>query len=182
MIDTTVLDGTGLSCSRIGLGTWAIGGWMWGGTDSGESIRTIRAAVDRGIGLVDTAPVYGMGESEELVGRALAEDGRRERVLVATKCGLDWNGPAPFRDARPERIRQEIRDSLHRLKTDVIDVYQLHWPDPLVPIEETAGAMQEILDGGFIRAIGVSNCSPEQVERFRSAASLHVVQPPYNLL
>lgn len=181
MIGTTSISGTDLQCSRIGLGTWAIGGWLWGGTDEAESIRTVQAAVDRGISLIDTAPVYGMGTSEELVGRALAEGGRRERVLLATKAGLDWRDDRPFRDARPERIEREVEDSLRRLQTDVIDIYQLHWPDPLVPIEETAGAMKRLHDAGRIRAIGVSNFSTEQIDRFREVAPVHVIQPPYNL-
>jgi len=181
MVETTRIAGTDLECSRIGLGTWAIGGWMWGGTSEEESIRTVRSAVDRGMSLVDTAPVYGMGTSEDLVGRALAEGGRRERVVLATKVGLEWVGAQPYRNATPERIEKEIAESLRRLRTDVIDIYQVHWPDPLVPIEETAGAMKDLHDRGRIRAIGVSNFSPDQIERFMTVAPLHVVQPPYNL-
>ena len=181
MVATTQIAGTDMTCSRVGLGTWAIGGWMWGGTDETESIRTVQAAVDRGVTLVDTAPVYGMGTSEDLVGRALAEGKRRKEVVLATKVGLDWQGRQPYRNARPDRIAQEIDDSLKRLRTDVVDVYQVHWPDPLVPIEDTAGAMKELLDQGKIRAIGVSNFSPEQMDSFRREAPLHVVQPPYNL-
>src|SRR6201982_2587695 len=119
------------------LGPGAIGGWMWGGTDEAEAIRTIHEAVDRGITLIDTAPVYGFGRSEEIVGKALAEGGRRKRVLIATKVGLDWKDGQPFRNASKARIHKEIEDSLQRLRTDVIDVYQMHWPDPNVPIEET---------------------------------------------
>ncbi|MFW5927181.1 MAG: aldo/keto reductase, partial [Wenzhouxiangella sp.] len=162
-------------------GTWAIGGWMWGGTDETESVRTVQAAVDRGISLIDTAPVYGMGTSETLVGRALASDGRRDRVVLATKCGLDWEGGKPYRDARPERIEKELEDSLQRLQTDRIDIYQVHWPDPLVPIEETADAMRRLYEGGRIGAIGLSNFSAEQIDRFRECAPLHVIQSPYNL-
>ncbi|MFP4129454.1 MAG: aldo/keto reductase [Halorhodospira sp.] len=180
-METTPIPGTDLEPTRVGLGTWAIGGWLWGGTDEAASIRTVQAAVDRGVTLVDTAPVYGMGTSEELVGRALSEGGRRQQVVLATKLGLDWQGEQPFRNATPERLRQEVEDSLRRLRTDVIDIEQVHWPDPLVPIEETAGAMKELYDAGKIRAIGVSNFSPEQLDRFRSEAPLHVVQPPYNL-
>lgn len=181
MIETTRIADTALQCTRIGLGTWAIGGWMWGGTDKAESIRTIQAAVDQGISLVDTAPVYGMGESEELVGRALADDGRRDRVVLATKAGLAWEGRKPYRDASRQRIEQEIEDSLRRLRTDVIDVYQIHWPDPAVPIDETAETMARLYTQGRIRAIGVSNFTPEQIETFRAVAPVHVVQPPYNL-
>lgn len=181
MIGEARIAGTDLRCSRIGLGTWAIGGWMWGGTDEAESIRTIRAAVDAGVTLVDTAPVYGMGTSEALVGRALAEGGRRDRVVLATKVGLEWPGNRPRRNATPERIERELEDSLRRLRTDVIDVYQVHWPDPRVAVENTAAAMKALYDAGRIRAIGVSNFSPAQLDRFRAVAPLHVVQPPYNL-
>jgi len=175
------IPGTDLAPSRIGLGTWAIGGWMWGGTDEAESVRTIHAALNRGITLIDTAPVYGFGRSEEIVGKALAEGGRRARAVIATKVGLDWNNEQPFRNASRARILKEIDDSLRRLRTDVIDLYQVHWPDPKTPIEETAGAMAELLRAGKIRAIGVSNFSPAQMDAFRAVAPLHAVQPPYNL-
>ena len=175
------IPGTQLRASRIALGTWAIGGWMWGGTDEAESIRTIHAALDRGINVVDTAPVYGFGRSEEIVGKALAQDGRRAKALIATKVGLDWKDGKPFRNASRKRILQEADDSLRRLKTDVIDLYQVHWPDPNTPIEETAAAMAELHRSGKIRAIGVSNFSPAQMDAFRSVAPLHTAQPPYNL-
>jgi aryl-alcohol dehydrogenase-like predicted oxidoreductase len=124
------LSGTPLVVSRIGLGTWAIGGWMWGGTDEAQSIRTIHEAFDRGITLFDTAPVYGFGRSEEILGKALAQAGRRDRVVIATKVGLDWHDGTPFRNASRARIVKEAEDSLRRLQTDVIDLYQVHWPDP----------------------------------------------------
>jgi aryl-alcohol dehydrogenase-like predicted oxidoreductase len=172
---------TSIRISRVGLGTWAIGGWMWGGTDEEESINAISAAIDRGVNLIDTAPAYGFGRSEEIVGRAIADSGRRSRVLIATKAGLEWKDGKVFRNASRERIRREIGDSLRRLQTDYIDIYQVHWPDPLVSIEETAETMQTLFDQGKIRAIGVSNFSVAQIERFRRVAKLHVVQPPYNL-
>jgi aryl-alcohol dehydrogenase-like predicted oxidoreductase len=182
-LDTKLANvaGTSLTLSRIGLGTWAIGGWMWGGTDEEESVRTIHAAVERGINLIDTAPAYGFGRSEEIVGRALADHNLRSRVVIATKTGLEWKDGNVFRNASRDRILREVGDSLRRLKTDYIDIYQVHWPDPLVSIEETAEAMQSLLDQGKIRAIGVSNFSVAQIERFRQVAQLHVVQPPYNL-
>src|SRR5580693_3686730 len=127
-----------LITSRIGLGTWAMGGWMWGGTDEAQSIATIHSAIDRGITLIDTAPVYGFGKSEEIVGKALASGGLRQRVLIATKVGLDWANGEPFRNANPRRIFAEVEASLKRLRTDVIDIYQVHWPDPLTGISETA--------------------------------------------
>jgi aryl-alcohol dehydrogenase-like predicted oxidoreductase len=175
------IPGTSVAPSRIGLGTWAIGGWMWGGTDEAESIRTIHAALDRGITLIDTAPVYGFGRSEEIVGKALAEGGRRAGAVLATKVGLDWKNEQPFRNGSRARIFKEIDDSLRRLRTDVIDLYQVHWPDPNTPIEETAGAMGELHKAGKIRAMGVSNFSPAQMDAFAAAAPLHAVQPPYNL-
>jgi aryl-alcohol dehydrogenase-like predicted oxidoreductase len=180
-MEFVAIPGASLSVSRVALGTWAIGGWMWGGTDDEESIRTIQAALDRGVNLIDTAPVYGFGHSEEIVGKALATDGRRQRAVIATKTGLDWKDGKPFRNARRARIVKEAEDSLRRLQTDVIDIYQVHWPDPAVPIEETAAAMAELYRGGKIRAVGVSNFSPEQMSAFAGVAPLHTVQPPYNL-
>jgi aryl-alcohol dehydrogenase-like predicted oxidoreductase len=180
-METFPIPGTKIAPSRIGLGTWAIGGWMWGGTDETESIRTIHAALDRGITLIDTAPAYGFGRSEEIVGKALAEGGRRASVVLATKVGLDWKNEQPFRNGSRARIFKEIDDSLRRLRTDAIDLYQVHWPDPNTPIAETAGAMADLHKAGKIRAIGVSNFSPAQMDAFGAVAPLHAVQPPYNL-
>ena len=167
--------------SRIALGTWAIGGWMWGGTNEDESIQTIHTALDRGINLIDTAPVYGFGRSEKIVGTALAQNGRRMQAVIATKVGLAWKDGEPYRNASKGRIVQEVEDSLRRLQTDVIDIYQVHWPDPNTAIEETAEAMTALYRAGKIRAIGVSNFSPAQMDTFRAIAPLHTVQPPYNL-
>src|SRR6202521_5573910 len=180
-MESTVIPGTSLKASRIAIGTWAIGGWMWGGTDEAESIATIRAAVEHGINAIDTAPVYGFGRSEEIVGKAIAEAHLRSRVLIATKSGLEWEGGRVFRNASRARILREIEDSMRRLRTDYIDIYQVHWPDPLVTIEETAEAMHTLFLQGKIRAIGVSNFSVGQMERFRRVSPLHVLQPPYNL-
>jgi aryl-alcohol dehydrogenase-like predicted oxidoreductase len=175
------IPGTSLKVSPVAIGTWAIGGWMWGGTDEAESIATIRAAFDHGINIVDTAPVYGFGRSEEIVGKAIEGGRLRSEVLIATKTGLQWDGEKVSRNASRARILQEVEDSLRRLRTDYIDIYQVHWPDPLVTIEETAEAMLTLLEQGKIRAIGVSNFSVLQMERFRRVAPLHVLQPPYNL-
>ena len=172
---------SGLITSRIGLGTWAIGGWMWGGADEAQSIATIRAAVERGVTLIDTAPAYGFGDAEEIVGKALAEGGLRDKVQIATKVGLAWSHGSVYRDSHPVRIRHEVEESLRRLRTDVIDLYQVHWPDFDTPIEETAHALGELRRAGKIRAIGVSNYSPGQMNHFRTAARLDAVQPPYNL-
>jgi aryl-alcohol dehydrogenase-like predicted oxidoreductase len=175
------IPGTSIRVSRIALGTWAIGGWMWGGSNESEAISAIHAALDRGINLIDTAPVYGFGRSEEIVGKALALGGRRKHAFIATKVGLDWKDSKPFRNARKARIIEEAEDSLRRLQTDVIDLYQVHWPDPHTPIAEVAEAMGELHREGKIRAIGVSNFSPAQMDEFRKVAPLHTAQPPYNL-
>jgi len=174
------IGNSGLTTSRVGLGTWAIGGWMWGGTDEAQSIATIRAAVEQGITLIDTAPVYGFGRSEEIVGKALA-GGLRDSVTIATKVGIAWRDGEPYRDGRRQRIVEEIEAPLRRLRTDVIDLYQVHWPDLQTPLEETARALEDLLRQGKIRAIGVSNFSPRQMESFRAVATLGAVQPPYNL-
>jgi aryl-alcohol dehydrogenase-like predicted oxidoreductase len=181
LVETELVDipKTQLKVSRVALGTWAMGGWMWGGTDQRESVATIHAALDQGINLIDTAPVYGFGVSEEIVGAAL--EGIRSRAVIATKTGLEWHDGKVYRNATRARIMQEVDDSLRRLRTDYIDIYQVHWPDPLVPVEETAEAMRSLYELGKIRAIGVSNFSVDQMARFRQVAPLHVLQPPYNL-
>ncbi|MCQ4259201.1 aldo/keto reductase [Stutzerimonas stutzeri] len=178
-IETLKIEGIATPVSRIGLGTWAIGGWMWGGADDDRSVTTIRSALDRGINLIDTAPVYGFGHSEEVVGKAL--EGVRDQAVIATKVALDWSEGGPRRNSTPARIRQEVEDSLRRLRTDRIDLYQVHWPDPLVPIEDTAAELEKLRQEGKILAIGVSNYSTEQMDAFRKAAPLASVQPPYNL-
>jgi aryl-alcohol dehydrogenase-like predicted oxidoreductase len=167
--------------SRICLGTWAIGGWLWGGSDEQESLKTVLAALESGINMIDTAPVYGFGVSEEIVGKALQKHGHRDRIIIATKAGLEWNGDKVFCNSSPERIENEIEDSLKRLQTDYIDLYQIHWPDPITPIEKTAEAMLKLLNKGKIRAIGVSNFTPEQMKKFLTVAPIHTSQPPYNL-
>lgn len=180
-MECTEISGTDMKVSRIAQGTWAIGGWMWGGTDERESIRTIHAALDKGINLIDTAPVYGFGVSEEIVGKAIEERGHREKVFIATKVGLEWHNGSVTRNSSRDRILKEARDSLRRLRTDYIDIYQVHWPDLAIPIEETARTMQSLFKEGLIRAIGVSNYSPQQMDQFMSVSELHVVQSPYNL-
>ncbi len=180
-METIAVSGTPLVVSRICLGTWAIGGWMWGGADEKDAVRTIQVALERGITLIDTAPVYGFGRSEEIVGKALAEGGRRHHALIATKVGLEWRDGKVYRNSSPTRLRRELEDSLRRLKTDRIDIYQVHWPDPSVPIEETAEVLGAFLKEGKVQAIGVSNFNPAQMDRFRQVAPIHTTQPPYNL-
>jgi aryl-alcohol dehydrogenase-like predicted oxidoreductase len=154
---------------------------MWGGTDDANAIATIRGALEHGINIIDTAPAYGFGHSEEIVGKALAEGKLRSRVVIASKVGLEWRDGQVFRNSSRDRILKEIDDSLRRLRTDVIDIYQVHWPDQAVPIEETAETMLLLLRQGKIRAIGCSNFSVAEMDRFRRVAPLHVVQPPYNM-
>ena len=167
--------------SRICLGTWAIGGWMWGGTKEQESINTIQKAFELGINMIDTAPVYGFGKSEEIVGKALKQYGHRENIILATKVGLEWNNGKVIRNSSEKRVLQEIDDSLKRLQTDYIDLYQIHWPDAAIPFEETANTLLSLLKSGKIRAIGVSNFSPKQMQEFQKFAPIHTSQPPYNL-
>jgi aryl-alcohol dehydrogenase-like predicted oxidoreductase len=166
---------------RIGIGTWAIGGWMWGGTDESTSIDTIRKAFDKGLNLIDTAPVYGFGTSEKIVGKAIKKHGNREDIVLVTKVALEWKDDVPYRNSTKERIMKEIDDSLYRLQTDYIDVYMIHWPDPKVPFEKTAEAMQKLKDQGKIKSIAVSNYSPDQMDKFRKTAPIDVCEPPYNI-
>jgi aryl-alcohol dehydrogenase-like predicted oxidoreductase len=170
-----------LRVGRVALGTSAMGGSRWGGVEERDSVATIHGALDRGVNLIDTAPVYGFGIAEEVVGKALAGPGLRARAIIATKAGVEWHEGELRRNAARERILREIDDSLRRLRTDYIDIYQVHWPDPLVPIEETAAAMEALYRQGKIRAIGVSHFTVAQIDRFRQVAPLHVVQSPYNL-
>lgn len=179
-VESLRIDGIPVPVSRVALGTWAIGGWKWGGADDAESIATIQAAVERGVNLIDTAPVYGFGHSEEIVGKALA-GGRRAQSVIATKTGVNWQDGKVFRDSLPSRIRAELETSLRRLRTDYIDLYQVHWPDPTVPFEDTAAELEALRKAGKVLAIGVSNYSVQQISRFRSVAPLATLQSPYNL-
>jgi aryl-alcohol dehydrogenase-like predicted oxidoreductase len=180
-MEHTKIPDVPIPSSRIGLGTWAMGGIQWGGCDDVESVHTIHAALDRGISLIDTAPAYGFGHSEEVVGRAISERGGRDRVVVATKVGLERRGDALLRNSSRKQIFEEIEASLRRLRTDYIDLYQVHWPDLDTPYEETAASLLELKRAGKIRAIGVSNYSIDAMERFKRVAPLASAQPPLNL-
>jgi aryl-alcohol dehydrogenase-like predicted oxidoreductase len=174
--------GTGIEVSRVVLGTWVTGGWAWGGSDERDSIRAILRAFELGIDFVDTAPVYGFGKSEEIVGKALKEWGNKGRVIVATKCGLEWNEKEQIgRNSTPERIRYEIEQSLRRLGVDAIDLYQIHWPDTETPFEQSMEALMEAREAGKIRHIGLSNFSTPQVEACRKAGIVSSLQPPFNI-
>jgi aryl-alcohol dehydrogenase-like predicted oxidoreductase len=180
-METTAIRDVSVPASRVGLGTWAMGGFQWGGAEDDESVRTIHAALDLGITLIDTAPAYGFGHSEEVVGRAIAERGGRDRVILATKACLERRGDMLYRNSSRRQILEEVELSLARLRTDYIDLYQVHWPDPATPYEETAQALLDLQREGKIRAIGVSNYSVEAMERFRRIAPLASAQPPLNL-
>ena len=186
--------------SPVIFGAWAIGGWMWGGTDVNESIDAIRASIDHGVNTIDTAAIYGMGFSEELVAKAI--EGRREQVVIATKCGMRWDSPArgdqgaePWqtkdnggndvtvrKNSKPDSIAYECEQSLRRLQTDVIDLYQIHWPDSTTAVEDSMAAMVKLKEAGKIRAIGVSNYDVEWMKRAKAVAPLASLQPPYSLI
>ncbi len=174
-----------LEVSAVGLGTWVMGGWMWGDSEDREAEQAIEASLEAGVTLIDTAPVYGFGRAEEIVGRTIARLKARERVVIATKFGLQWNRCADKteirRNSSPERIREEVDQSRRRLQTDVIDVYQIHWPDESIPFEKTMEVLERLYHNGTIRAIGVSNFNVDQMERCRKVAPIHSLQPPYNL-
>jgi aryl-alcohol dehydrogenase-like predicted oxidoreductase len=178
-METTTI--AGVEVSRIGLGTWAIGGLEWGAVPDDVAVATCLSAVERGINLIDTAPIYGHGRSEEIVGKAMRVHGRREAFFIATKAGLEWNPFGVFSNSTGSRIRKELEDSLRRLGTDFIDLYQVHWPDTRTPIAEVAALMGEFQRQGKVRALGVSNFSAAQMEEFRSVAALASNQLPYNL-
>lgn len=181
MMEYHNIAGTDMRVSRVALGTWAIGGWMWGGTEERKSIDTVHSALDKGVNLIDTAPVYGFGKSEEIVGKAVEEYGRRQDLYLSTKVTLDWTDGGIRRNGSRERIMREVEDSLKRLRTDHIDIYYVHWPDCTRPIEETAAVMRELYEKKVIGAVGVSNFTENQMDAFRRECPLHLCQPPYNI-
>jgi aryl-alcohol dehydrogenase-like predicted oxidoreductase len=170
---------TAISVSRVMLGTWAIGGENWGPYDEGEAVRAVETAIELGINAIDTAPAYGSGRAEKLIGKVLK--GRRENVFVATKCGLDIENGMRI-DLSPAAVQKELAASLKRLGTDYIDLYQCHWPDPSVPIADTMGALVRFRKEGKIRFIGVSNFSGTQIEEALKYAEIATLQPQYSLL
>lgn len=190
-MQTRSLGDSGIQASVIGLGTWAIGGWSWGGTDEAASITAIHAALDSGVTLIDTAPAYGLGRSEEIVGKALV--GRRDQVVLSTKCGLVWhtqrgnhffdeeNKPV-HRYLGADSIRHEVEQSLKRLQTDYIDLYFTHWQDPTTPIEETMSALLELKAEGKIRAIGVSNIDRAQLAAYEQVGKLDAAQEAFSMI
>ena len=190
-----------LHTAPIIFGAWAIGGWYWGGTDDQAAIEAIHASLDMGINAIDTAPIYGFGRSEEVVGRALK--GKRDQALIMSKCGLRWDKPDGFhffntrdakgadlqvyRNLKPESIIEECERSLRRLNVDTIDLYQCHWPDPTTPIDDTMAALIRLKEQGKIRAIGVSNYTSEMMQTAQQTLTQHNLplssnQPRYSLL
>lgn len=176
------LGSSELKVSALGLGTWAFGGdrW-WGPQNDKDSISTLSKAIEEGINFIDTAPVYGKGHSEELIGRFLKKRGLREKIILATKLGLSWEKGKIYHNLKRERMWEEIDESRRRLQTDYIDLYQVHWPDPETSIKETAETMYEFYEKKLIKAVGVSNYSVEQMQEFMKYCPLHTLQPPYNM-
>jgi len=175
----TRLGRSELVVSRVAFGTWQLGG-DWGPTDEAAAIAAIRRAADLGVTLFDTAQAYGFGMSERLLAKAL--DGRRDEVVIATKGGLrPTDGGGVARDAGPTSIRRGVEESLRELGTEAIDLYQLHWPDPATPFEETAGALAGLVAEGKVRHVGVSNFDAEQMEAFSTFLPVETLQPPYHL-
>jgi aryl-alcohol dehydrogenase-like predicted oxidoreductase len=185
-VRTRRLGNSGLELSTIGLGSWAIGGggWQfgWGPQDDADSAAAIHRALDAGINWIDTAAVYGLGHSEEVVGRAVK--GRRSSVILATKCSRVWEpgGATIGHRLKAESVRAELEASLRRLQTDVIDLYQIHWPDPDEDIEEGWTEIARAVKAGKIRHGGVSNFSLPQIERVRKIHPVASLQPPYSIL
>jgi len=180
--DLRFLGNTGLRVSAVALGCWPIAGLTSGPVPDEQSLATIRACFELGINHLDTAYCYGRdGESERLIAQAIA--GRRDEVVIATKGGLHWDAQGrQAHDASPATLRRQCEASLRRLRTDRVELYYVHAPDPRVPIAETAGAMKELLDEGKTRAVGVSNFSVAQLEAFAAECPLTVFQPPYSML
>ena len=178
---------TGMEITPIGFGAWAIGGggWAaaWGPQDDDEAVSAIRRAVELGVNWVDTAAVYGLGHSEELVAQALKSVPESERPYVFTKCSLVWDDGGDISNVLEKAsVKRECEESLRRLQTDVIDLYQIHWPRPDEYIEEGWEAMAELKDEGKVRHIGVSNFDVSQMERIGEIAPVETLQPPYNML
>ncbi len=178
------LGRTDMELTTVGLGTWAMGGpWQfgWGPQDDGEAVAAVLAALDEGINWIDTAPAYGLGHSEELVGQALRQTGHKP--YIATKCGLLWNEKKEKVPClKPESIRAECHASLERLGIETIDLYQMHWPDPDEGVEAAWEEMARLADEGKVRYIGVSNFNVDQLERAARIRAVSSLQPPYSML
>jgi aryl-alcohol dehydrogenase-like predicted oxidoreductase len=184
-MQTRKLGWTDLDLTTIGYGSWALGGgdwaWSWGPQDDQDSVATILRAMELGVNWIDTAAIYGLGHSEEVVGRALKKLPRRP--ILATKCSLVWDSAKNVSGRlKKESVRAEIEASLRRLGVDEIDLYQIHWPDPETDIEEGWSAMADLVKEGKVRYIGVSNFSVEQLKRIQPIHRIASLQPPYSML
>jgi aryl-alcohol dehydrogenase-like predicted oxidoreductase len=178
----TKLGRTGLDVSRICFGTWQLSG-DWGSLDEQESVAAMQRALELGINFFDTAQGYGFGASEQLLAKALGDDlrSRRDEIVLATKGGLRMEGDELKRDSSPQWLRQGVEESLGYLGVDHIDLYQVHWPDPDTPLEESAGALEELVREGKIRHVGVSNFEPEEMDGFSGGRPVETLQPPFHL-
>jgi methylglyoxal reductase len=191
-MQTRPLGSAGIEASVVGLGTWAIGGWMWGGTNEAESVAAIQTSLDEGVSLIDTAPAYGQGRAEEIVGKAIR--GRRDEVVLTTKCGLVWHtrqgdhffdydgGRPVHRYLGTESIVYEVEQSLQRLGTDHIDHYVTHWQDRTTPIEQTMEALVMLREQGKIRSIGASNVSEDELRAYAATGELDAIQMEYSMV
>ena len=188
---TRPIGASGVEASAVGLGTWAIGGWMWGGADDAASVKAIQASLDAGLSLIDTAPAYGMGHSEQIVGQAIK--GRRDQVVLATKCGLVWHTQKGnhFFDQQDKPVHRylgadsivhEVEQSLKRLGTDYLDLYITHWQDPTTPIDETLEALLQLKSAGKIRATGASNVTAEDLRAYVAAGQLDSIQEEFSMI
>ena len=174
------IQDTDLNISAITLGTWVFSGDCWGQVKTSECIDAVAAAIDCGINLIDTAPIYGYGAAEQIIGKAIR--GKRDKVLIATKCGLIGKGASIKHNLAPDSIRDEIEESLRRLQIDCIDIYQCHWPDPKIPIEKTLEALCKLQREGKIRHIGVSNFDAQLLKRAAETTKIVTLQNQYSLL
>ncbi|MDR2171703.1 MAG: aldo/keto reductase [Planctomycetaceae bacterium] len=200
------LGSSDIEASVIGFGAWAIGGWMWGGTEEQDAIDAINTAIDNGVNLIDTAPMYGYGRSEEIIGKAIK--GKRNKIVLATKCGLVWdtsdwkegkgelhfysdndtivkenkNTIRVYKYLRPESIRKEIEQSLKRLNTDYVDLLQTHWQENTTPLEDTIGELEKLKKEGKIRTIGCSNVNLKQLNIYIKSEQLDVDQERFSLI
>jgi len=174
------LKNTDMQVSDIGLGTWVFGGQNWGGSKERDCIKAVHAALDSGVNFIDTAPIYGFGRAEQIVGKAIKN--KRDKVILATKCGLVWQGKNITHNLTAISIKKEIEDSLQRLRVDCIDLYQCHWPDPNTPINETMEVLNQLKEEGKIRHIGVSNFEKELFEQASQYTEIVSLQSQYSLL
>jgi aryl-alcohol dehydrogenase-like predicted oxidoreductase len=196
---TRPLGSSGIQASAVAFGAWALGGWRWGGSDDKTSIDAVQAGIDAGITLIDTAPAYGFGHGEEVVGKAI--QGRRDKVVIATKCGLAWNttkGTLFFvsdekgrndagqyrihKTLDPEIVRRDLEGSLKRLGTEYVDLYLTHWQDVTIPIEDTMALLLDLKKQGKIRAIGACNAKVADLERYKSRGPIDADQERYSML